>query len=164
MLKFSKSKSMKPIYLIFLLFIAGCIENQAEKNTGTIQGERTDSVSAVFADTAVEIIDSTLDAEHHEIISNGRFRNISITKTDTVFTITGQARVFEATIDWVIEDRQQVIKKGYVNAGKGAPEWGNFKLTIRLKKPSTNSSVKLILFETSANDGSRQYEVPLTLY
>jgi hypothetical protein len=45
----------------------------------------------------------------------------------------------------------------------GAPEWGNFEFTIDVTKKRGNSTLTLILFESSAKDGSRQYELPIAL-
>ncbi len=45
----------------------------------------------------------------------------------------------------------------------GAPEWGKFEFTIDAKKKREISTLILILFESSAMDGSRQYELPIVL-
>ena len=46
----------------------------------------------------------------------------------------------------------------------GAPEWGKFEFAISVHKKRKNSTLTLILFESSAMDGSRQHELPITLY
>ncbi len=46
----------------------------------------------------------------------------------------------------------------------GAPEWGNFSFTVDVEKKRPNSTLTLILFESSAKDGSRQFELPILLY
>jgi hypothetical protein len=45
----------------------------------------------------------------------------------------------------------------------GAPEWGNFNFVIEVAKQRSNSTLHLILYETSAKDGSRQHLLPIKL-
>jgi hypothetical protein len=45
----------------------------------------------------------------------------------------------------------------------GAPEWGRFSFTVEAVKKRANSTLHIILFESSAKDGSRQYELPILL-
>lgn len=56
------------------------------------------------------------------------------------------------------------LKKGNTITDAGAPEWGNFNFTVDVKKERENSTLMLILFESSPKDGSRQYELPVLLY
>ena len=63
-----------------------------------------------------------------------------------------------------MEDGHEELKKGYQMTDAGAPEWGKFEFAITAQKKRTNSTLTLILFETSAKDGSRQHELPITLY
>ena len=46
----------------------------------------------------------------------------------------------------------------------GAPEWGDFDFTIIVQKKRENSKLTLVLFESSAKDGSRQDELPIVLF
>ncbi|MBC7747180.1 MAG: Gmad2 immunoglobulin-like domain-containing protein [Methylotenera sp.] len=96
--------------------------------------------------------------------ANQRFRQVTLEKvSDIKFRVQGQAQVFEATFNWVVDDGHNELKKGYVTTDSGAPEWGRFDFTIDVKKKEGNSSLNLILFEASAQDGSRQYELPIPL-
>jgi hypothetical protein len=79
------------------------------------------------------------------------------------FRIQGEAQIFEANFSWVIEDGHNELKKGYEMTDAGAPEWGKFDFTIDIQKKNDNSTLILILFEISAKDGSRQYELPIPL-
>ncbi|MBK7232918.1 MAG: hypothetical protein IPH93_11830 [Saprospiraceae bacterium] len=45
----------------------------------------------------------------------------------------------------------------------GAPEWGNFEFGIHVQKKRANSTLTLVIFESSAKDGSRQNELPIPL-
>jgi hypothetical protein len=51
------------------------------------------------------------------------------------------------------------LKTGFTTTDAGAPEWGNFDFTIDIEKRES-STLTLILFEESAKDGSRNYELP----
>jgi hypothetical protein len=80
------------------------------------------------------------------------------------FLIRGQGQIFEANFNWVVEDGHNELKKGFEMTDAGAPEWGKFAFKINVRKERENSTLTLILFESSAMDGSRQYELPITLY
>ncbi|WP_052339464.1 Gmad2 immunoglobulin-like domain-containing protein [Gorillibacterium massiliense] len=69
------------------------------------------------------------------------------------FKVTGQAKVFEAAFSYSFEDGHNVLAKGNVMADKGAPEWGNFEFTVNFEH-ATNSTGLLVIYETSAKDGS----------
>ena len=97
--------------------------------------------------------------------SNARFKEVRLTKTgDHKFRIQGKGQIFEASFSWVVEDGHDELKKGFQMTDAGAPEWGNFDFTLEVEKKRTNSTLTLILFESSPKDGSRQYELPLPLY
>ena len=97
--------------------------------------------------------------------SNARFKEVTVEKIgEHKFLIKGKGQIFEASFNWVVEDGHEEIKKGFEMTDAGAPEWGNFKFTIDVQKKDPNSTLHLILFESSAKDGSRQYELPVTLY
>lgn len=71
------------------------------------------------------------------------------------FTVRGEARVFEANVQWEIEDGHDILGRGFVTAAKGAPEWGQFEIKAQYKNPSSPNGM-IILFTESAKDGSRQ--------
>jgi len=62
-----------------------------------------------------------------------------------------------------VEDGHDELKKGFEMTDAGAPEWGNFIFTINVAKKRPNSTLHLIIFESSAKDGSRQHELPILL-
>jgi hypothetical protein len=45
----------------------------------------------------------------------------------------------------------------------GAPDWGKFNFVVDAKKDRENSTLHLILFESSAKDGSRQHQLMIPL-
>lgn len=100
-----------------------------------------------------------------KIYANARFKGVTVEKTGShQFLIKGKAQVFEANISWAVEDGHDELKKGFVTTDAGAPEWGNFTFSIDVNKKRKNSTLTLILFESSAKDGSRQHELPIFLY
>lgn len=96
--------------------------------------------------------------------SNARFRDVTVEEVgDHKFTIRGKAQVFEAAFAWVVEDGHNELQEGFEMTDAGAPEWGEFNFTIEVQKQRPNSTLTLILFESSPKDGSRQYELPIVL-
>ena len=114
--------------------------------------------------------DPTIDEVHvHgtdtvDVYSNERFKNVYVEKiSDTSFRINGKAQVFEAAFSWVVEDGHNELESGHGMTDAGAPEFGNFSFVVNVKKQRQNSTLHLILFEASAKDGTRQYELPVPL-
>jgi len=99
-----------------------------------------------------------------KVYANKRFKDVTVEKVEAnKFRIKGQAQIFEANFNWIVEDGHEELKKGFQMTDAGAPEWGKFKFTIDVQKKRENSTLTLILFESSAMDGSRQYELPIVL-
>ena len=100
-----------------------------------------------------------------KVYTNTRFKDVTVTNLgNNKYRITGKAQIFEANFSWVIEDGHEELEKGNAMTDAGAPEWGNFTFTVNAKKKRNNSTLHLILFEASAKDGSRQYQLPVPLY
>ena len=100
-----------------------------------------------------------------KVYANKRFRNVTVEKTgDHQFRVRGQGQIFEASFGWVVEDGHDELKQGYSTTDAGAPAWGNFDFLVQVEKKEPGTTLHLILFETSAKDGSRQYELPVLLY
>lgn len=96
--------------------------------------------------------------------ANKRFRNVTVEKIgENKYSIRGQGQIFEANFNWIVEDGHEELYKGYQMTDAGAPEWGNFSFTIDVIKKRAHSTLTLILFESSAKDGSRQYELSIVL-
>ena len=98
------------------------------------------------------------------IYFNDRFKDVTVQKTgENEYTIEGKGQIFEASFNYVVEDGHEEIKKGYQTTDAGAPAWGKFKFNIDVPKKRPNSTLTLILFETSAEDGRRVHELPIPL-
>ena len=142
----------KSILWILTLLLFACTQKKSEDTTSP----QSDSIQVITTEEAPKI--------NAKVFSNERFRQVTLEKLDgNKFRIQGQAQVFEATFNWVVEDGHNELKSGFVTADIGAPEWGNFDFTIDVAKNDVNTTLILILFEISAKDGSHNYELPITL-
>ncbi|WP_078548169.1 BsuPI-related putative proteinase inhibitor [Litchfieldia alkalitelluris] len=87
---------------------------------------------------------------------NTAFRNIHVMGSDGEYTVTGEARVFEASFFYSVEDgHDYLVKETVFQADEGAPSWSPFEINISIpsdKLPS-NGTATLVLYERSAKDG-----------
>lgn len=96
--------------------------------------------------------------------ANEIFQEVTVKETGTdTFEVKGKARVFEGVVSYVVEDGHNELTEGSIQTSAGAPEWGEFSHTIQVKKAEPNTTLTLILFETSMKDGSRRMELILPL-
>ena len=142
--------------LILLVFTIFACNNKKSTETKTI-------INTISADT----IQGEKPIEKSEVskeYKNERFRKVTLEKLgNNKFHVKGQAQVFEATINWSVEDGHYVIINGFTTATIGAPDWGDFDFTFEAKNAEQNSALTLILFEESAKDGSQLYTLPISL-
>ncbi len=145
--------------LFLLILLVGCSTSGEEK---TATDSETTETTFDAEETTEEKADIPPPPEYY---ANDRFRDVWVERLgEHTFRIQGQARVFEATVSWVVEDGHVELKEGFVTADAGGPEWGAFDFTIEVEKIRTHSSLTLVLFELSAKDGSHQGELPIPLY
>jgi len=78
------------------------------------------------------------------------------------FTVSGEARVFEAAFSWTLEDGHDILAEGHEMADAGAPEWGRFEFEVNYDK-ATQENMMLILYVHSAKDGSMENELVIPL-
>lgn len=71
-------------------------------------------------------------------------------KDQVEYVVTGQARIWEASYSYRIRSGKKEIVKGYGTASKGAPDWGDFKEVLKVKK---QKNLTLELFEISQENG-----------
>ena len=146
--------ALTPILLCCLL----ACSNESKENTSD-----ADSLGSTQMETTKPpppVPDSTTTKTY----SNARFRNVKVDRiAQDSFRIKGQAQIFEASFGWVVEDGHNELKEGFTTTDAGAPEWGNFDFSIHAKKERDNSTLHIILFETSMKDGSRVYELPIPI-
>jgi hypothetical protein len=145
---------MKLISLFLAVVLLACNGNVSSTETSGIDSDSTLQVER-------KKIDSSSTTKKH---SNTRFRNVTVRDSgENTYIIEGEGQIFEANFGWVVEDGHNELKEGFQMTDAGAPEWGKFKFTVEVEKQQPNSTLTLILFETSAKDGSRQHELPIVL-
>ena len=153
-----KIVNMKMKYTIWIvtLLLFACNNPKSNNNKSD---ETTPSNDTVQISEHVEP-----EKEIAKEFANERFRKVTIEKKEgNKYQVKGQAQIFEATFNWVVEDGHNELKNGFTTTDAGAPEWGKFDFTIEVKKTNEYSTLHIILFEVSAKDGSRQYELPIPL-
>src|SRR5688572_27501404 len=159
----TKIMNMKFRFFILLVILSACNAND-ETGKSTLD---SDTTTTKIDNTRVDdkVIDTINSPKQPVIYSNARFKDVTVEKIgEQKFRIKGKGQIFEANFGWVIEDGHEELKQGFQMTDAGAPEWGNFDFTVEASKKRPNSTLHLILFESSAKDGSRQYELPLLLY
>lgn len=147
--------------IIIALCFSACTETRREAESDQ------DSHSARSpADTSSNVNDEAnskaLSADKK--YSNTRFKDVTVQKVAAnTYSVAGKGQIFEASFGWVVEDGHNELQHGFQMTEAGAPEWGNFRFSIAVEKQRTNSTLTLILYESSPKDGSRQYELPIAL-
>ncbi len=84
------------------------------------------------------------------------------TEVKDKIVIRGLARVFEGVIMYEFEDGHFILDEGFTTATKGAPEWGEFEITIDVNGVAYETGL-VVLYEESAKDGSRINELIIPL-
>jgi hypothetical protein len=80
------------------------------------------------------------------------------------FQVTGTANTFEATFNYELKDASgKVVSKNFVTATSGSGTRGTFRFAVpyELGEPQDG---KLVVFELSAEDGSRTHESEIPLH
>lgn len=152
---------MKYYFFALAIVLSAC--NNGNETTSETTAKQ-DTVNVQPADIEKPAIDSTTATES-QVYANERFKDVTVQKTgEHRFLIKGKGQIFESSFGWVVEDGHQELKQGHEMTDAGAPEWGSFEFTVDVEKARENSTLMLILFESSAKDGSRQFELPIALY
>jgi hypothetical protein len=150
---------MKWTILLSALLLFACNKKETQRNT-------------IVNDTLITTPETTkvVKATKQENMlpkqySNERFKEVTVERiNESNFRVRGKGQIFEANFNWIIEDGHDELQKGYQMTDAGAPEWGNFDFEITVQKKRENSKLTLVLFESSAKDGSRQHKLPIVLF
>jgi len=150
---------MRMTLLIAVIILVACNNNETKNPTiKTDTLKTTPSTSQVVKEKTEAIIPTP------KTYFNKRFKDVTVERIGAnKFRIKGQGQIFEANFNWIVEDGHEELKKGFQMTNAGAPEWGKFEFTIDVQKKRENSTLTLILFESSAMDGSRQHELPIVI-
>ncbi|MBU9713025.1 Gmad2 immunoglobulin-like domain-containing protein [Evansella tamaricis] len=117
--------------------------------------------------------DTTVAEENEDLIPDPRkvviendafkiFEPAPHTVVEDRIVVQGLAMVHEGTIFYEVEDGHFIYDSGYTTASSGAPDWGEFELTIDIKEVP-NGTITLFLYEESVKDRSRQNELTISL-
>ena len=162
---------MKGTCILLAIILAGCNFNKQEpakaNKRDTVIVHDTLIVEKNKGDTGADKLAPAKSTSPLPSITyaNERFKEVKVEKAgEHKFVVRGKAQIFEAQFSWVVEDGHEELKEGSAMTDAGAPEWGNFSFTVDVSKKRPNSTLHLILFESSAKDGSRQFELPVFLY
>lgn len=150
---------MRCTILLSLLILVSCNNNENIETTAKVDTLKT------ISETLQVIKEAEPEALLPKTYSNKRFKDVTVKRIgkDT-FLVRGLGQIFEANFNWIVEDGHEELKKGFHMTDAGAPEWGKFEFAINVRKKRKNSTLTLVLFESSPKDGSRQYELPIPLY
>lgn len=137
-------------------------EEQQEQPAG--QAEQTDQTEQQQPSKQPDQSTGQPAASAEKVYQNDIFQDVTVQKTgENSYIVKGKARIFEAVVDYVVEDGHNELAEGSIQASKGAPDWGDFTIELTVKKDQPNSTLMLILFETSAKDGGRLHELAIAL-
>jgi immunoglobulin-like protein involved in spore germination len=82
-------------------------------------------------------------------------RPLTGTRITSPLVISGDASVFEATLQWrIVDGGGREYAKGIATASAGAPARGTFSVTATYTGPATDTSGFVEVYETSPRDGS----------
>ena len=138
---------MKRIILFSMIVLFSCTNKKESK------GEPVEILKT--SDTVQVIKEAQSDIVILKEYANKRFREVTVQKLEgDKFRVKGQGQIFEASFSWIVEDGHYELAEGFDSTDAGAPEWGNFDFTLAVPTKDTNSTLTLILFETSAKDPS----------
>lgn len=148
------------------------IDTDMLASTQTFSIEHTDSASEQKKEEAKKPrpnTDSSPNQEENdsETFGNDAFRDVKARGQNGQYQVTGEARMFEATVSYAVSDGHIYFVEDFVTASAGGPNWGSFSIDITLDQSTipTHGTITLELFEESAQNGSRQHElfVPLEI-
>ena len=110
-------------------------------------------------------IETRVEITHGDPVQNQAFRNIAVSGSQGNYVVAGEARIFEANLQYEVEDGHFIYLEGFATASEGAPSWGTFTFNINIPAEDLpqNATLMLILFESSPMDGSRINELPVVL-
>ena len=141
---------IKAAFLVLVFLVISC-NNKKEENMNNDETQ-------VSVDTTQLEQPKETDNESVKEFSNDRFRKVVVEKLEgNKFRIQGEAQVFEATVNWSVEDGHNVYDEGFTTATIGAPDWGKFDFTFEIKKAEEIEVLNLILYEISAKDGNQTH-------
>ncbi|WP_409345414.1 Gmad2 immunoglobulin-like domain-containing protein [Paenibacillus sp. MBLB4367] len=140
--------------------------NAAQSIIGRSDAERFGFVETVLrwdgshfapARQFVEIYGDELVNGQAPVYQNAAFRNVKVSKRSPGhFTVTGEARVFEGTIQYEVLENARVIAKSFTTASAGGPEWGAFQIRLSFHQKPNVSYLIVMYEENQADEGEKR--------
>ncbi|SIS47685.1 BsuPI-related putative proteinase inhibitor [Salimicrobium flavidum] len=129
-------------------------ESGNETNGESDSGEETNNNTENEDTTGKESSDQS--EETTSIEGNDAFRNLELSGENGEYTVSGEARVFEGTFLYRVEDgHNELVPETPVQVDSGAPSWSSFELDISIPESDLPDfgTLTLMLYENSAKDG-----------
>jgi len=160
---------MKRLLLLPLILFFAC-DNQPRPSEDISQ--RRDSISirpeiplVHPLDPDTVLADTTVQPDTVRTYGNTKFKDVTITQiSEEQFRVSGKAQVSNAAFRWVLEDGHHELRQGAEKTDAAAPEFGSFDFKFTAQKRDSNSTLHLILFESSTRKGTRLHELPIPLF
>ena len=169
---------MKKVIILIVLIFSFSFVNTACKQEVTTPDENTNpnNIDKALEDNKQKVSKDANDSENDDkenisdeegvekqiVIENKAFQIFQPTpgeKVKETIIVKGLARVYEGTVLYELEDGHNILNEGFTTATEGAPGWGEFEIIIKLDEKIANDSASVILYEESAEDGSRINEL-----
>lgn len=156
--------------LLSVLVLVACTQEQdpqepSQEDQTQIEKE-TDEDALSEEKKKIKEEEVTSNNEKNGAIENDAFRIFEPLPTSDVstgFSVIGDARVYEGTVRYELQDIQgNVISEGFTTATNGGPEWGSFEISVNYDIDEHTEGT-LLIFEESAEDGSRLHEIQIPL-
>jgi len=148
------------------LLLAGVLASCGEEDAPTTGVEPTDTATAP-APTPTEATEPTEPAEPTATVSEDPSGRITIespapgAEVSIPFEVTGRAEVFEANVEWALEDADGVeVASGFTTADE-AFTLAPYAFTVADEVPA--GDYVLVVFETSPEDGERSVVTSMPL-
>jgi immunoglobulin-like protein involved in spore germination len=164
-------RSLETVDRAALLAAVAAGPTRAERDIGFTQGEATErtaeevyTLSQFDPNKPVDVDGKSYTRADFEqltpaILVEGPLPFASVSSPLRVF---GTANTFEATFDYdLVDSAGKVVSRHFVTATSGSGTRGTFDFTIRYEAPAGPG--KLLVYELSAEDGSRIHEVEIPL-
>jgi hypothetical protein len=83
-------------------------------------------------------------------------------KVENGFVVRGEARVYEATVQYeLLDENENIIAAGFTTASIAAPEWGEFSFVVNWENNLSHGT--LLIFEENAEDGSKRHTIKIPI-
>ncbi|SEP82903.1 BsuPI-related putative proteinase inhibitor [Piscibacillus halophilus] len=120
----------------------------------TINGEKPDDLTPLIKEQTLTVSNSD-EQEQAESGSEDYFRNVQVTGENGQYKVKGEARVFEGSFHYVVEDGHHVyVEEQTVQTG-GAPGWGTFDFQVNIDKEELpeHGVLTLVLYLDGPKEG-----------